>query len=319
MKSGVILIDKPYGITSFQAVNRVRKKTGIKKAGHTGTLDPMATGLLTVCLGRATKMARFLTDARKTYTGTITLGVETDTYDAEGDVLRECPVPAALNIMEIQEAAFRLTGPLQQSPPAFSAAKHRGTPLYKLARKGIVVQKEPRQVEVYDFTVASYDAPVLSFTIECSKGTYIRSIAHDLGRLLGTGAHLSSLRRTRNGRLSVEHAVTLDDFLETGDGQEIERWLLPVEFVLSHIPAIIVRPDEAVFIQHGRGMLVDRALEYIHEQIPGWHTVDSSYLCVQTVNKQGTPQLVCMAQWPQCKAEASGGERLQILRVWNSN
>jgi tRNA pseudouridine55 synthase len=316
MNSGVILIDKPKGISSFQAVSRVRKKTGIKKAGHTGTLDPMATGLLTICLGRATRMARFLTDATKTYQGTITLGAETDTFDAMGRVLKECPLPGDLSLERIQGVADRFTGLLKQSPPPFSAAKHKGKPLYKLARQGIKVEKQPRDIEVYRFSIDSYEPPVLAFTIDCSKGTYIRSLAHDLGQMLGCGAYLSSLRRTRNGMLSVDRAVPLDDFLQGFRASEIRSWVMPVELVLSHIPAISVDRDQAVSIQHGQGMSMDMALSCLEEQVPGFETIRSSYLRILTGTESGEERLVCMAKWP----DASGGqEKIEILRVWNPN
>ncbi len=316
MNSGVVLIDKPSGISSFQVVNKVRKKAGIKKAGHTGTLDPMATGLLTICLGRATRMARFLTDARKTYRGTMVLGRETDTYDAMGQVLQERPVPGHLNAEYIQEHAIGLTGVLMQSPPPFSAAKHQGQPLYRLARKGIMVEKPARRIEVYRFHIDSYEAPVVSFRVDCSKGTYIRSLAHDLGRLLGCGAHLSSLRRTRNGLLSVERAVTLDDFMGLSEPTELKSWIHPVELVLSHIPAIFVTMDQAVSIQHGQGLSMDQAVRYMKEQIPGFEKEESSYLRVLIRADECGERLVCMARWPDISKDY---ERLEILRVWNPN
>ena len=319
MTSGIILIDKPRGISSFQAVYKVRNRTGIKKAGHTGTLDPMATGLLTVCLGRATKMARFLTEARKTYTGTITLGIETDSYDAQGRVLSDQPVPAALTREDLQKTADRFTGCLKQSPPAFSAAKHCGVPLYRLARKGIRVHKEPRDIEVYRFRVDAYEAPVLSFTIECSKGTYIRSLAHDFGKAAGCGAHLSSLRRTKNGHQSVEGAVALDDFLNAFEPGKKERWILPVEFVLSHIPGIVVDPAQALSIQHGQGLSLEIAAKCLEEQIPGYRMIISRYLRILTREDGQTSRLVCMARWPEVSEMSGKEDKIDILRVWNPN
>ncbi len=318
MNSGIILIDKPAGISSFQAVSKVRKKAGIKKAGHTGTLDPMATGLLTVCIGRATRMARFLTDARKTYKGTITLGLETDTFDAMGKVVAQRVVPA-LDMVELQRAANEFTGRIEQAPPAFSAAKFKGRPLYKLARKGVKVQKEPRQIEVYRFRIDSYDPPMLAFTIDCSKGTYIRSLAHDLGRLLGCGAHLSSLRRTRNGALTVDEAVALDDFLSASHTTQINGWILPVELVLSHIPAIFVDARQALFIQHGQGMYLTDALKCLDEQVPEYQAVKSRYMRILTRGDNGQTRLVCMARWPVASRTVEANDKIEILRVWNPN
>lgn len=319
MNSGIILIDKPRGLSSFQAVYKVRKKTGVKKAGHTGTLDPMATGLLTVCLGRATRMARFLTEARKTYMGTITLGVETDSYDAQGRILSDRPVPPALTREDLQEIADRFTGCLKQAPPAFSAAKHHGVPLYRLARKGIKVHKKPRDIKVYRFSVDSYEAPVLSFTIECSKGTYIRSLAHDFGNTAGCGAHLFSLRRTKNGEQSVEGAAALDDFLDSFEPGNKERWILPVELVLSHIPGIFVDPDQALSILHGQGLSLEIATKCLEEQIPGFRTINSRYMRVLTMEDETTPRLVCMAGWPEISKISGEEDKIEILRVWNPN
>ncbi|RUM92102.1 MAG: tRNA pseudouridine(55) synthase TruB [Thermodesulfatator sp.] len=316
MNAGVILIDKPQGISSFQAVARVRKKTGIRKAGHTGTLDPMATGLLTICLGRATRFARFLTDAQKTYEGTITLGMETDSYDAQGKIISEKPVPRGLSRHDIQEAARRFTGRLLQAPPAFSAAKFQGRPLYKFARNGINIQKQPRPIQVFRFCIEAYESPVITFTIDCSKGTYIRSLAHDLGKALGCGAHLSSLRRIRNGELSVEKAVCLDDFIASSGPEEITRYILPVEFVLSHIPAIFVDERQATAIQHGQGMSLVSAMKRIEEQGACPQGEKPSYLRIIT---EGRGRLVCMARWPDTKAVIKNDDRIEILRVWNPN
>jgi tRNA pseudouridine55 synthase len=319
MNSGIILIDKPQGISSFQAVYKVRKKTGIKKVGHTGTLDPMATGLLTICLGRATRMARFLTEASTTYVGSMTLGVETDSYDSQGMILSDRPVPPALTREDLQETADRFTGCLKQPPPAFSAAKHRGVPLYRLARKGIKVHKEPRDIKVYRFSVDSYKAPVLSFTIECSKGTYIRSLAHDFGKAAGCGAHLSSLRRTKNGEQSVEGAVFLDDFLDSFEPGEKERWILPVEFVLSYIPGIFVDPDQALSIQHGQGLSLEIVTRCLEEQMPGVQRISSRYLRILTREDEKTSRLVCMAGWPEISKMSGEKDKIEILRVWNPN
>lgn len=316
MATGILVIDKPKDISSFQAVARVKRKLGIKKAGHTGTLDPMATGLLTICLGRATRMARFLTDVKKQYMGILTLGVETDSYDAHGKIESVSPVPGNLTLEALQETADAFTGRLSQAPPAFSAAKHRGVPLYKLARKGIRVKKEARQIEVFRFTIDAYDPPDVSFTIDCSKGTYIRALAHDFGRAVGCGAHLSSLRRTRNGLLSVENAIGLEDFLGISRASELKRWIMPVEFVLSHIPAIVVDDRHAQAIQYGQGLAFDVAVESLEEQIPGFGSVDSEYLRILTRGKDGALRLVCIARWP---GRLRDGEGIEILRVWNPN
>ena len=207
--AGVLLIDKPGGMTSHDVVMRVRRILGVKKIGHTGTLDPMATGLLPLCIGGATKIARFLEGGEKEYRATIKFGVETDTYDAEGKVVAESDTSGVSEEM-VLEALAQFKGKIQQIPPMYSAVKIGGTPLYKLARKGITVEREPKEVEISDIDVEEFTMPLLTMRITCSKGTYIRTLCHDLGSVVGCGAHLVALRRTRSGYFSIQDAITLD-------------------------------------------------------------------------------------------------------------
>lgn len=205
--AGLILIDKPVGPTSFRVVQQVRRALQIKKVGHTGTLDPFASGLLIICIGRpATRLIPQLMLGDKLYEAEMRLGVETDTLDLEGQVLAERPVPV-LNMDEVRVCLDRFTGAQLQAPPAFSAVKHQGKPLYHYARQGVVIAKEPRPVRIDELTCTFLRGDSLGIRVRCSKGTYIRTLAADIGRALGCGAHLTALRRLENGPFSVAAAV----------------------------------------------------------------------------------------------------------------
>ncbi len=206
-----ILIDKPFRWTSFHVVHKIRKAVGVKKVGHAGTLDPLATGLLIICTGKKTKEISTYQDLEKTYTGIITLGKTTPSMDLETEIIEEKPLD---NITEekILEAKDEFTGSILQIPPMYSAVKYQGKSLYKFARKGKTVAREPRQVTVSKFNIIKINLPDIFFEISCSKGTYIRVIANDLGARLGCGAVLSSLRRIKIGNYDIEDALTMDDF-----------------------------------------------------------------------------------------------------------
>ncbi len=205
----VINLDKPKGISSQQAVSRIKRIFGLKKAGHAGTLDPIATGILLVCTGEATKITRFLSDLDKEYLAVMKLGEKTDTYDAEG-IVTERIEGFSLQKDEVEKAARMFTGAIEQSPPMFSAVKIKGRPLYKLARKGITVERAKRLVNVHSIEITAFDLPFVELRISCSKGTYVRSLCHDIGEVLGVGAHVVDLRRTRTGDFSAGDSVTID-------------------------------------------------------------------------------------------------------------
>lgn len=207
----VILIDKPLGWTSFDVVRKVRNLTRIKKVGHAGTLDPLATGLLIVCTGRFTKEINRYMGMEKEYTGTFTIGAITPTYDLESEPIQQRPFQH-VTAADIESAVQQLTGPIMQVPPQHSAIKKDGQPVYLAARKGKEVQLEPRPVNIYSFEITSIELPVLHFKVVCSTGTYIRSLANDLGHLLGTGGYLSSLRRTRIGEFKAADALSPEQF-----------------------------------------------------------------------------------------------------------
>lgn len=209
----VLLIDKPLDWTSFDVVRKIRNSICIKKVGHAGTLDPLATGLLIVCTGKFTKRINEFMAREKEYTGTFTLGATTPTYDLESEP-ENCKDWRNITPEALQQATQPFTGTIQQVPPAHSAIKKDGKRVYELARKGVEVQLEPRTVTISEFSITHIELPVVSFKVLCSTGTYIRSLAHDYGQALGCGAYLSSLRRTRIGEFTVEDAITMDGFQE---------------------------------------------------------------------------------------------------------
>jgi tRNA pseudouridine55 synthase len=210
---GALLVDKPAGPTSHDIVDRVRRHFGLKKVGHAGTLDPNATGLLILLLGRGTKLSDKLMSADKVYEGTMKFGEATNSFDADGEVTATAPVPP-LTVEQLNEAAAVYVGDLLQTPPMVSAAKVGGVPLYKLARKGVEVERKPRLVHIYTFRFSEYQAPIGTFRVACTKGTYVRSLTHDLGQRLGCGAHLATLRRTASGRFDVRDALPFAQVLE---------------------------------------------------------------------------------------------------------
>jgi tRNA pseudouridine55 synthase len=222
---GAILIDKPAGPTSHDVVDAIRRKFGIKKVGHCGTLDPNATGLLIIVLGRGTKLSEKLTSDDKVYEGTVKFGETTDSYDADGELVASLPVPP-LTLEQINETVAEFVGDLMQKPPMVSAVKKGGVPLYKLARKGVEVEREPRLIHIYNFRFTEYREPLGTFGIGCTKGTYVRSLAHELGQKLGCGAHLATLRRTASGKFAVADAKPLADILSLTTS-ELEKRVIP--------------------------------------------------------------------------------------------
>ena len=222
---GAILIDKPSGPTSHDVVDAIRRHFRIKKVGHCGTLDPNATGLLIIVLGRGTKLSERLMADDKVYEGTIKFGEATDSYDSDGELTASLPVPL-ISLNELNEAGTTFVGDLMQTPPMVSAVKKGGVPLYKLARKGIEVEREPRLIHVYNFRFTGYEEPLGQFRLACTKGTYVRSIAHELGQKLGCGAHLSTLRRVTSGKFDVSEAMPLEAVLKLSE-RELESRVIP--------------------------------------------------------------------------------------------
>src|SRR6266699_27838 len=221
---GVLLVDKAEGMTSHDVVALVRRKLGIKKAGHCGTLDPIATGLLLLTLGRGTKIQDLLMSEDKEYAGTLLLGITTSTQDRQGEIIARREVPL-LDENTIRAAFEKFRGDFYQMPPMVSAKKHGGVPLYKLARQGKVVEREARLVHVYRYTIDRIGLPAIDFSVLCSKGFYVRTYAHDIGETLGCGAHLKSLRRTKSGRFDVANAITVDQIKDAPREEILDRML----------------------------------------------------------------------------------------------
>lgn len=230
---GILLVDKPQGITSHDVVARMRKVFRIKKVGHAGTLDPMATGLLLIMIGKATKVSQYLMSNAKEYTGTVHLGIETDSQDAEGEVVAEKPVPE-LSKEDVLAEMKTFMGDQYQTPPMFSAKKVNGQKLYKLARQGKTVEREARVIHISKYDMTDFDLPRVSFDVGCSKGAYIRTLAHDLGNKLGCGGHLCVLRRTVVGKFRIEDANTIEEIQEMSPSV-LRKKLIPVnQAVPSH-------------------------------------------------------------------------------------
>jgi len=257
---GIVLLDKPVGMTSNAALQRVKRLFRAGKAGHTGSLDPLAGGLLPVCLGEATKVSGFLLDANKRYHTVVTLGVRTSTGDAEGEVKETRPVPA-LDRGRIEAVLARFTGEIQQVPPMYSAIKHKGKPLYKLARRGEEVERKPRTVTIHELRLLAYESDRLELDIYCSKGTYIRTLAEDIGEVLDCGAHVSALRRTALGPYDETHMVTLErlEALAEDAPEQLKEVLLPIESALADWPDVTLSDDAAYYLRMGQPVVVPHA------------------------------------------------------------
>ena len=232
---GILLVDKPSGITSHDIVDRLRRKLKMKKIGHAGTLDPLATGLMIMLIGKATKVSQFLISLDKAYEGTFKLGVETDSQDSDGEVVETKDLPENLSEEIIGDAMKEFLGDQYQTPPMFSAKKINGVPLYKMARKGKTVEREPRVIRINELSLHGWDSPEGRFFMDCSKGTYVRTVFHDLGQKLDCGGHLTSLRRTKINDFSIEGVPTLEEIETMGTG-EFQSLLIPVrEAVPAHV------------------------------------------------------------------------------------
>ena len=258
--SGIVLLDKPLGITSNKALQIVKRLFNAAKAGHTGSLDPMATGLLPLCLGEATKVSGYLLEADKSYTGTIKLGVRTTSADAEGEVIETRPLE---NITEqrILKVLEQFVGDIQQIPPMHSALKVNGQPLYKLAHQGQEIERKPRAVCIFNLTLLRFEGDEVDIAVDCSKGTYIRTLAEDIGQALGCGAHLSALRRTVTGPFDLEDAITLEalEALQEQGFEALDQVLIPAEEALVDWEEVNFTENAAYYICQGQAVLVPKA------------------------------------------------------------
>ena len=249
--NGVLILDKPAGMTSHDVVDIVRRATSERSVGHLGTLDPMATGVLPLLLGNYTRLAQYFSTAEKSYEGTIRFGFATDTYDADGTSASD-PRPLAQSLDELRTLASRFHGEMQQTPPAFSAKKINGVPAHKLARAGKPVEIKPATIRIHHFQLLSLGGDTASFAIQVSAGGYVRSVAHDLGMLAGCGAHLASLRRTQAGPFTLTHAITVDELKSlAGSPGAIQHRLPHPRTLLPHMPCVTVDEQTAGRIRNG--------------------------------------------------------------------
>lgn len=262
MKSGILVVNKPKDISSAGVVNRLKRLLKVKKIGHTGTLDPFATGVLPIAVGQATRISKYFLKGVKGYYAQVTLGIETDTRDCTGTVTHTAApgILATLDSDQIKDVVIGFLGPQEQIPPAYSALKHKGQPLYKLARQGQMIEKPPRPIEIMAIAMENYrmdtnGRPVFDMPVTCSGGTYIRSLAHDIGIMLGCGAHLSALLRTRAGQFKIEHAVDLDR-LEEMPLRDIEARFISMSRCLDFLPAIVADSETAGKVKYGQPLSV---------------------------------------------------------------
>ncbi len=281
---GILLLDKPPGLSSNQALQRARRIFSARKAGHCGSLDPLATGLLPVCFGQATRFSSYLLGASKTYRARCRLGETTTTGDAEGEVVeRRTP---SLEAGQLERVLSAFTGRIEQVPPMHSALKHEGRRLYQLAREGREVERAARAVEIYRLELLACELPDIDIEVQCSKGTYIRSLAEDIGSELGCGAHLGVLRRTAVDRLRVDDALTLERLqaIAEDDPRSLDRLLMPPDAALEHFPCIELQSAAARDIRHGKRVATTR------ENAPGLYrlvAVDGGFIGLGEVHDDG--------------------------------
>ena len=249
--NGVILLDKPLGFSSNQALQKVKHLLQAAKAGHTGSLDPLASGLLPLCFGEATKFSHFLLDADKSYRALVKLGSTTTTGDAEGEVLTTLKVE--VTAQQLDEVLKNLTGNIKQTPPMYSALKHQGKALYEYARQGVEIERASRDVTIYRIDLHSFEDNQLDITVACSKGTYIRTLAEDIGAALGCGAHLAALRRLSAGHFKLEDAITLEA-LEALSLGERDACLLPVDATIDTLPSVVIDADSEFYLLRGQSI-----------------------------------------------------------------
>ena len=261
--NGILVVDKPAGISSNDVVQQAKRLFGAQKVGHTGSLDPLATGVLPLCFGEATKFSQYLLDADKKYWAQVRLGITTETADADGEVIAQADT-SGITESQVTAALETFVGEIEQVPSMYSALKHQGQPLYKLARQGIEVERAPRRISIYSAELLQFSEASIELRVHCSKGTYIRSLAEDLGAALGCGGHVSALRRLAAGPYEEAQATTLDELREVGDVREMDALLLPVSSAVGSWPAVRLHEDTAHYVRQGQPVQV------AHAPTDGW-------------------------------------------------
>lgn len=275
---GILNLDKPRGKTSFGVVALVRRLFGERRVGHAGTLDPQATGVLPVCLGQATRLIEFLTEATKVYRAEIEFGIATDTYDATGRVTWSGDI-SSLFREQVEEAVASFIGFIDQTPPVYSAIKYQGMPLYRWARDGVEIPRKSRRVEFSRITVLDWQLPILTLEVECSKGTYIRSLAHDLGAKLGCGAHLKSLIRLRCGSFYLSDAISVSKLEEALSQGNWSALIHPMDVAVMHLPAVTVDVDDEKAVLNGRPRFLKLGIE-THGELRRAYSPDGSLIAI---------------------------------------
>jgi len=268
--NGILNIFKPKGISSYQAVKEVRNILNISKAGHTGTLDPSASGVLLICLGQATKIAEFLVGMKKHYQGEMILGISTDSQDAEGKIIRKKKVGIDIDEKRVKDIFKKYEGTICQIPPMFSAAHYKGKRLYHLARKGIEVKRSPKEVKIYQFNLINFDQrvnPIVKFEVVCSKGTYVRTLCNDIGDELGCGAHLSNLVRKKIGNFSIEDSTNLEELRK--DKNLGKRYLISINSALEELNKITVKNEATKTVLNGGAISIEQIVEIPEGQKTG--------------------------------------------------
>ncbi len=293
---GILLVDKPQGMTSHDVVDVLRKVTGLRRIGHTGTLDPRATGLLVMCLGQATRLSQYLSGLDKTYEGAMQLGRTTVSHDLDGEVVDERPIPSGLTLKDLQDVCDRFTGDIRQVPPMVSAIKIGGKRLYKMARQGQEIERPARAITVHSFTVTRWDPPYADLVVSCSSGAYVRTLCNDAGQLLGCGAVLSRLRRTRVGNFDIGEALPLDAFQSP---ETVEQRMVSMDNALE-LPVVIVDRTQEQTVRTG-GTVSGLAITGVE---PGHSGL------VQVKNKRG--KLIALA----LAAPTAAGSRIQPKSVF---
>jgi tRNA pseudouridine55 synthase len=292
---GILNINKPYGITSFGVVSLIKRLSGQRRVGHAGTLDPAATGVLPVCLGQGTRVIEFLVDTTKAYRAEIELGVATDTYDASGRVIQQGD-PTGISRAQLDSALASFCGLIQQVPPLYSALKYQGKPFYELARAGITVELRSRPVSIHQLDLIDWQPPLVTIEVVCSKGTYIRSLAHDLGQLLGCGAHLKNLIRLKCGLFDIKDAVSVPQLEDAFRHGYWQQFIYSIDSVLIGLTAIVVSDDEEKCIRNGRSLVLE----------DGGRKVGSNSLKLPIAGETSLENL--------CRAYALDGSFLGVLR-----
>ena len=303
---GFVVIDKPEGITSHDVVALVRRAAGMKKVGHTGTLDPFATGVLPVALGEGTKAIPFLDEEVKEYHAVMRLGQATDTGDRTGEVIRSCTSWQGLDQEAIRTTAARFVGVLSQTPPMYSAIKRNGVPLYKLARRGETGEREPRQVTVYSIDITRIELPVVDFTVRCSRGTYVRTLAEDLGERLGCCAHLVQLRRSQSGPFTIGQAISTADLRLPDAKARLEEALISPRQALGHLKELSLSGEGAAKVAHG---IVPVASEVVGS---GW----DSFAPGERARLVSGDRIAAVAEIC-CGESPAERKTLRLLRVFN--